>query len=155
MLHTSGDAIMTSVRLESITGDLGDLTQALSLSGLPTEDIDEPGRTFFRAVESDGNTVGYSGVEQCGEDALLRSVVVLPDHRGKSLGKMIVVETLRAAPVAGNVYLATTTAAPFFSDLGFQVVDRLDVPDAILATRQLSGICPASATIMKLTRPPI
>lgn len=145
---------MTSVRLESISGDHGDLTQALSLSGLPTEDIDEPGRTFFRAVGSDGNTVGYSGVEQCGEDALLRSVVVLPDHRGKSFGKVIVVETLRAAPVSGTVYLATTTAGPFFSDLGFQVVDRADVPDAVLSTRQLSGICPASATIMKLTRPP-
>ncbi|TCB00904.1 GNAT family N-acetyltransferase [Rhizobium leguminosarum bv. viciae] len=145
---------MTSVRLEIIAGDVSDLRKALSLSGLPTEDVGEPGRTFFRAVAPDNNTVGYSGVEQCGEDSLLRSVVVLADHRGKSYGKMIVAETLRAAPVAGNVYLATTTAAPFFSNLGFQVIDRADVPDAILATRQLSGICPASATIMKLTKPP-
>ncbi|MBY3026643.1 arsenic resistance N-acetyltransferase ArsN2 [Rhizobium leguminosarum] len=145
---------MISVRLESIAGDISDLTKALSLSGLPTEDVAEPGRTFFRAVALDNNTVGYSGVEQCGEDALLRSVVVLPDHRGKSYGKMIVAETLRAAPVAGNVYLATTTAAPFFSNLGFEAVHRADVPDAILATRQLSGICPASASIMKLTKPP-
>jgi N-acetylglutamate synthase-like GNAT family acetyltransferase len=146
---------MTSVRLENISGDLSDLTKALALCGLPTEDIAEAGRTFFRAVGPDNNTVGYSGVEQCGKDTLLRSVVVLPDHRGKSYGKMIVAETLRKAPVVGNVYLATTTAAPFFSGFGFQVVDRADVPDAVLATRQLSGICPASATIMKLTRPPI
>lgn len=154
MLPTSGDAVMTAVRLENISGDVHDLKQALSDSGLPTEDIAEPGRTFFRAVGSDGNTVGYSGIEQCGRDTLLRSVVVLPDHRGKSLGKMIVVETLRAVPVAGIVYLATTTAAPFFADLGFQVIDRAEVPPAVLATRQLSGICPASATIMKLTKPP-
>ncbi|WP_286169185.1 arsenic resistance N-acetyltransferase ArsN2 [Rhizobium sp. NFACC06-2] len=153
MLHTNGGTIMTYVRLENISGDLSDLTQALSLSGLPTEDIAESGRTFFRAVGRDDNTVGYSGVEQCGQDVLLRSVVVLPDHRGKSLGKMIVVETLRAAPVASTVYLATTTAAPFFSGLGFQVVDRAVVPAAILATRQLSSICPATATIMRLNRP--
>lgn len=145
---------MTHARLETISGDHDDLKQTLALAGLPTEDIAEPGRTFFRAVGPDHNTVGYSGVEQCGEDALLRSVVVLPDRRGKSLGKMIVVETLQAAPVVGTVYLATTTAAPFFSDLGFQVVDRADVPNAVLDTRQLSGICPASATIMKLTKPP-
>lgn len=145
---------MTHVRLENISGDLSDLTQALSLSGLPIEDIAEPGRTFFRAVGPDDTTVGYSGIEQCGRDTLLRSVVVLPDHRGKSLGKVIVGETLQAAPVVGTVYLATTTAAPFFSDLGFQVVDRADVPNAVLDTRQLSGICPASATIMKLTKPP-
>lgn len=145
---------MTSIHLEDISGDLSDLTQALTDSDLPTEDIAETGRTFFRAVGPDGNTVGYSGLEQCGEDALLRSIVVLPDHRGKFFGKMIVVETLRAAPVGGTVYLATTTAAPFFSNLGFQVVDRTDVPDAVIATRQLSGICPASAAIMKLTKPP-
>ncbi len=145
---------MTFVRLENISGDLSDLTKALSFSGMPTKDVAEPGRRFFRAIAPDNNTVGYSGVEQCGTDALLRSVVVLPDHRGKSYGKMIVAETLRAAPVAGNVYLATTTAAWFFSSLGFQVVDRADAPGAVLATRQLSGICPASATIMKLTKPP-
>jgi len=145
---------VTSVRLESIAGNISDLIKALSFAGLPTEDVAEPGRTFFRAIASGNNTVGYSGVEQCGEDALLRSVVVLPDYRGKSYGKMIVAETLKAAPVAGTVYLATTTAAPFFSYLGFEAVNRADVPDAILATRQLSGICPASATIMKLTKPP-
>ncbi|WP_374846877.1 arsenic resistance N-acetyltransferase ArsN2 [Brucella thiophenivorans] len=154
MLHSSGDAVMTSVRLESISSDLSDLTQALSLSGLPTEDITEPLRRFFRAVGPDGNTVGYSGVEQCGEDALLRSLVVLPGCQGKSFGRMIVVETLRSAPVAGTVYLATTTAAPFFSKFGIDVVDRVEVPSAVLATRQLSGICPASATIMKLNKPP-
>ncbi|SOC39558.1 hypothetical protein SAMN05892877_10675 [Rhizobium subbaraonis] len=32
---------------------------------------------------------------------------------------------------------------------------RGDVPPAVLATRQLSGICPASATIMKPSRTPI
>jgi len=145
---------MISVRLEKIAGDLSDLTEALSFSGLPTEDIAEPGRTFFRAFGADDTTVGYSGIEQCGPDALLRSVVVLPDHRGKSFGKVIVAETLKAAPIVGTVYLATTSAAPFFADLGFQKVDRAEVPNAVLATRQLSGICPVSATIMKLTKPP-
>lgn len=104
MLHTGRGNVMTSVRMENITGDLSSLKHALSLSGLPADDIDEPGRSFFRAMGPDDATVGYSGIEKCGQDVLLRSVVVLPDHRGKSLGKMIVVETLRSVPVAGAIY---------------------------------------------------
>lgn len=154
MLRTGRGTVMTNVRLETISEDLNDLSEALSNSGLPTEDIAEPGRTFFHAIGPDGITVGYAGIEQCGQDILLRSVVVLPDYRGKSLGKVIVGETLKAAPAGGAIYLATTTAAPFFSDLGFEVVDRAEVPNTVLSTRQLSDICPASATIMKLTKPP-
>ncbi|CAN7642811.1 MULTISPECIES: hypothetical protein [Rhizobium/Agrobacterium group] len=38
--------------------------------------------------------------------------------------------------------------------VGFSEVLRDSVPAAVLATRQLSSICPSSATIMKLIRPP-
>ncbi|RAS02516.1 arsenic resistance N-acetyltransferase ArsN2 [Ensifer adhaerens] len=145
---------MSDIRLEPVTGSDPELKLALSASGLPTEDLEDAGRSFFRAVSSDRSTVGYAGIEACGEDVLLRSVVILPEHRGKALGKSLTRETLKAVDVSSAVFLATTSAAPFFQRLGFIVVERADVPPAVLATRQLSGICPASATIMKLDRAP-
>jgi N-acetylglutamate synthase-like GNAT family acetyltransferase len=77
---------------------------------------------------------------------------VLPAHRGHGVGRSIVEAALR--DVDGDVFLATTNAAPFFSTIGFSEVLRAEVPAAVLGTRQLSSICPSSATIMKLNRPP-
>lgn len=145
---------MSDIRLEPIPGSDPELKLALSASGLPTEDLEDAGRSFFRAVSSDSGTVGYAGIEVCGDAVLLRSMVILPEHRGKALGKSLTRETLKAVNVYSAVFLATTSAAPFFETLGFAVIERADVPPAVLATRQLSGICPASATIMKLDRPP-
>ncbi|MDR6758616.1 N-acetylglutamate synthase-like GNAT family acetyltransferase [Mycoplana sp. BE70] len=145
---------MSDIRLEPVPGGDPELKLALSASGLPTEDLESPGRSFFRAVSSDGGTIGYAGIEACGDAVLLRSMVILPEHRGRSLGRSLVQATLKAIDGSTPVFLATTTAAPFFEGCGFIVVERGDVPPAVLATRQLSGICPASATIMKLSRPP-
>jgi len=41
---------------------------------------------------------------------------------------------------------ATTGAESFFELIGFTSVERDRVPPAILSTRQLSGLCSASAT---------
>ena len=145
---------MNDIRLEPVLGGDAGLKLALSASGLPTEDLEDAERSFFRAVSSDGGTVGYAGIEACGDDVLLRSIVILPEHRGKAFGKSLTRETLKAVKVNSAVFLATTSAAPFFESLGFAVVERADVPPAVLATRQLSGICPASATIMQFNRTP-
>ena len=145
---------MSDIRLEPVPGSDQELKLALWASGLPTEDLEDAGRSFFRAVSSGGGTLGYAGIEACGDDVLLRSIVILPEHRGKALGRSLTRETLKAVNVSSAVFLATTSAAPFFETLGFAVIERGDVPPAVLATRQLSGICPASATIMKLNRPP-
>ncbi|MCD2185453.1 arsenic resistance N-acetyltransferase ArsN2 [Rhizobium sp. GN54] len=145
---------MTETRLEPVPGSDAGLKLALAISGLATEDLEDPGRSFFRAVSPDGITVGYAGIEMCGDAVLLRSMVILPEHRGKTLGRSLTTETLKTVKQSSAVFLATTTAAQFFENLGFDVVERADVPPAVLATRQLSGICPASATIMKLNRPP-
>lgn len=143
-----------TIRLEPVDGDDPGLKAALIEAHLPTDDIRDEGRSFFKAVAEDGATVGYSGIEGCGDACLLRSLVVLTDHRGKGLGRILTRLTLDRVADAADIYLATTTASGFFEDLGFAAVDRSAVPDAVLSTRQLSGICPASATVMKLNRPP-
>lgn len=145
---------MSTIRLEQVAGNDIGLKAALMDAHLPTDDVEDHGRTFFKAVSADDRVVGFSGVEHCGGDFLLRSVVVLPDHRGQNLGGALVEQTLAGLGRDGDVFLATTSAAPFFARIGFSGVRRDSLPAAVLATRQLSSICPSSATIMKPIRPP-
>lgn len=143
-----------TIRLVAIEGNDPGLRSALAEADLPVVDLEDDGRSFFRAVGAGGKTVGYSGIELCNGAALLRSVVVLPDARDQGIGKAITDATLRRLEPNVSAYLATASAASFFERLGFTVVCRAEVPASILSTRQFSGICPASATIMKLSRPP-
>lgn len=144
--------MLSAIALREVAGSDARLREALLAADLPTDDIGEEGRAFFKAVSSEGHAVGYAGLERCAGDYLLRSIVVLPEHRGHGFGRAIVEAALR--DVDGDIFLATTSAAPFFSTMGFAEVQRAEVPAAVLATRQLSSICPSSATIMKLIRPP-
>lgn len=152
MLRTGGEPMLSAIALCEVAGSDARLREALRAADLPTDDIEEDGRAFLEAVSSGGQTIGYAGLERCAGDYLLRSVVVLPEHRGHGFGRAIVEAALR--DVDGDVFLATTSAAPLFSTIGFAEVQRAEVPAAVLATRQLSSICPSSATIMKLIRPP-
>lgn len=126
---------MSTLRLEQVTGSDADLKAALTDAHLPTDDIEDSDRTFFKALSADGRIVGFSGVERCDGDYLLRSVVVHPDRRGSGLGKAVVEVTVASLDLGGAVFLATTSAAPFFARIGFSKVQRDSVPAAVLATR--------------------
>lgn len=152
MLRAEGEAMLSAIALHEVAGSDARFRKALHAADLPTEDIGDDDRAFFEAVSGDGQSIGYAGLERCDGDYLLRSVVVLPKYRGHGFGRAIVEATLRG--IGGDVFLATTTAAPFFSSIGFSEVLRAEVPAAVLATRQLSSICPSSATIMKLNKLP-
>ncbi|ANL66844.1 GCN5-related N-acetyltransferase protein [Rhizobium phaseoli] len=131
-----------------------DLKAALVAAGLPVDDLDDPGRHYFECRGLDGVLIGFSGLEECGPDLLVRSMVILPEFRSRGYGRELALATIARTSSSAGIYLATTTAAAFFEALGFETVTRDNVPKAILSTRQLSGICPASATIMKLNRTP-
>jgi len=135
-------------------GSGDDIRTALVDAGLPADDLDEVGRVYFECRTSEGELIGFSGLEECGRDFLLRSLVVLPEFRSQGLGRELAAATIARTPPDAGVYLATTSAAPFFESMGFIRVERDETPSAILSTRQLSGLCPASATIMRLNRPP-
>jgi arsenate reductase len=49
---------------------------------------------------------------------------------------------------AATAWLLTTTAADFFGSLKFKRRARDEAPAAILATRQATSLCPASAVLM-------
>jgi amino-acid N-acetyltransferase len=121
-----------------------DFVSALNEAGLPTDDLNAaPFRYFCR----DG--VAWGGISR-GDDALLRSVVVQPSARGDGHGTAIV-EALAAqarADTTRRLWLLTTDSAPFFARLGWRQVDRTEAPTPIAGSRQFSGLCPASATLM-------
>lgn len=137
-----------------IAADDTGLRDALVAADLPTEDLAEPGRSFFR-FDRDGDVVGFGGFELYGPDALLRSVVVVPERRGTGVGTDVSQQLIALAREAGaeQVYLLTTSAAGFFRRLGFAQVDRIEAPAAILSTQQATTICSTAAMLSRSTSP--
>lgn len=135
----------------AIAADTPEFVAALKAADLPTEDLGDAGRAFF-AFEDAGQPVGFGGYEQYGANVLLRSVVVLPEARGRGYGRAVTQAVLRRARDAGatTAYLLTTTAEGFFEHDGFTRIDRAAAPASILATKQATTICSAAAL---LTRP--
>ncbi len=117
--------------------------------GLPTGDLPESLDSFMVAGKA-GQLVGSVGLERFGDYALLRSLAVDPVQQGTGLGKALYQAAMQLAAETGirEVYLITTTAAPFFAQKGFTYVDRSLVPATIRSTAQFSGLCPSSATVM-------
>ena len=126
-------------------GELSGLARLLSASSLPSADLAEPDRVFFRFGVD--HIVGYGGLEGEGTDRLLRSVIVLPHRRGHGVGRAIVATLEREARELGvqQLHLLTTTAAPFFGAIGYAAANRHTAPPTVAASREFTSLCPASA----------
>jgi amino-acid N-acetyltransferase len=129
---------------------LAGLAALLRAAGLPADDLAERDPTTFLISGPAAAPLGGIGLEACGDAGLLRSLVVAPSALGSGLGRRLV-EALVAEAVRrrlGRLYLLTETAEVFFHRLGWVVVDRASVPEAVRATREFSALCPDSATCM-------
>ncbi len=122
----------------------------LSACGLPTGDLDEQDFAHFFGCGTPGRMAGIVGLEIHGKAALLRSLAVSEEVRGRGCGKRLVAEAEAHAIRQGvsELYLLTTTARVLFERLGYSVAERNCAPAAIQATREFSSLCPASATFM-------
>ena len=118
-------------------------------AGLPHEDFAEHLANFLVARGA-GEIVGAAGFEFHGGDALLRSLVVAPAHRGTGLGGELADRLTAEARRRGvrQFYLLTTTAEAFFARRGFRKIARQSVPAAIGDTREFKSLCPSSAICM-------
>lgn len=130
--------------------DLKSIRTLLTESDLTTEGLADHLDDFL-VVETGGEIVAVAGLEVYGACALLRSVAVRADRRKHGQGRVLVDEILRhaAGRGVGELYLLTTTAAPFFSRMGFELVDRGVAPESIRSTREFSQLCPQSADFMR------
>lgn len=139
-----------ALRDRPVAGTDPALIAALADAGLPTDDLAEPGRSFFAYETLSGRVVGHAGFELHGADVLLRSLVVRPEARGQGFGSAIVARLTRRAFDLGarRAYALTTTVADWLAKKGFAPIARGDAPAAILATRQAASLCPSSAALL-------
>ncbi len=131
--------------------DLPALEALLRADGLPADDCSEQ-LDHFHAIYAGNRLIAAGALEPAGDAALLRSIVVAPDSRGRGLGRELTRFLLARARNDGYraVYLLSETAADFFTRLGFVAAARAEVPRAVAATRQFASLCPASATCLVL-----
>ncbi len=147
--HGSETPSPARLRATPIDGaDLDGLAFFLSGAGLPTADLREPGRVFYR-IEAD-ELVGYGGIEGEGPDRLLRSLVVLPDRRRVGLGGVVLrlIEDEAGRMGVERLHLLTTTAARFFRTQGYADATRATAPATIATSAEFTKLCPASAAYL-------
>lgn len=127
--------------------------EALLLANkLPTEGARQHLPTYLLAV-SNGEVVGCAGAEVYGDIALLRSVAVAPGLQGQGVGQLLVERLLHEATrrQIRRIFLLTVTAPEYFSRFGFKRGPIVDAPEALKASAELQGACPACAAFMSLT----
>ena len=130
--------------------DLPAVRRLLEMQQLPLDGVGEHLATMV--VAKDGNRLlGAAAVELYADGALLRSVVVDPDVRGRGLGRSLTEAALGVAKDrgVGAAFLLTTTAENFFPKCGFEKIARDDVPASVQESVEFKSACPASAVVMR------
>jgi amino-acid N-acetyltransferase len=122
----------------------------LDAAELPSSDLTDAHMEHFFFCGPAATPTALVGVELCGSNALLRSLVVHPEHRSAGLAAALVEHAEEYARACGvrAVYLLTTTAESFFARRGYVTATRASAPPEIAATREFAGICPASSAFM-------
>ena len=135
------------------TGSVEDLPEIIKLLGeceLPYSDI-VPGNQNFVVAEIDNTLIGCAGFEVYQENGLFRSLAVSPDYRNLKIAHFLIEKSLLLGQEQGiqEFYLLTTTAGSFFDKLGWEVINRNQVPGKIENTSEFTSICPSAAICMK------
>jgi amino-acid N-acetyltransferase len=137
----------------------------LAQADLPFEDLSPAAMQLFLGMRApdlprDGNgngspsqLIAIAGLERHGNDGLLRSLLVLPDQRGRGLARELVHAQEAQARRLGlrRLVLLTETAADFFRALDYRDTDRAVLSDGLRASPQFQQLCPASARCLSKT----
>jgi amino-acid N-acetyltransferase len=133
----------------------------LAQARLPFEDLSPVAMPLFLGVRdpetshdgAPGQLIAIAGLELHGDDGLLRSLLVLPDQRGRGLARELVHAQETQARRLGlrRLGLLTETAADFFRALDYRDTDRALLSDGLRASPQFQQLCPASARCLSKT----
>lgn len=129
--------------------DLKEIKSLLTVNQLPTEDINEKSVQLFISIFNN-ELIGTIGIEKYNQIGLLRSLAVKDEYRNQKVGEKLVnflFDYCKGEQIR-ELYLLTTTAEKYFERIGFQKIDRNNVPEIIMQTREFKDICPVSAVVM-------
>jgi amino-acid N-acetyltransferase len=130
--------------------DLPEIRALLAASGLPGQDLTPAHLDSFWIELDAAGLVGVVGLEPHGRAALVRSLAVRADERGRGLGGALLAHAESQAGALGieALHLLTTTAERFLAAHGYTVIPRTAAPLEIRATREFADLCPASSVCM-------
>ena len=120
-------------------------------AGLPVDIVDDRKGDLW-SFETNGRLIGCGAFEFYGTDALLRSVAVVEEQRGKGTGSLMVDLLEREAEARGveTIWLLTETAERFFRRKGFETVDRREVINkGLLDSAEFAHLCASTAVCMR------
>ena len=130
--------------------DLEDVLGLLTRHRLPVDGLREHLATTLIARHA-GRIVGSAALELYADGALLRSVAVATEQQGLGLGRELTEAAIalardRRAPA---LYLLTTTADKYFPRLGFEAIERAEVPETVQTSVEFTSACPSNAIVMR------
>lgn len=143
----------SNIALRSATpSDWSAIAALLEANKLPLDGAQDHLSNYLLATNG-AEIVGVAGAEVYGDIALLRSVAVTPAAHRQGVGKQLVTRMLDEARKRqiGKVYLLTVTAPEYFAQYGFKRGSRDNAPEALKASAEFQGACPACSALMSLT----
>jgi amino-acid N-acetyltransferase len=145
-----GKADMGANIVFAVPDDLPSVLKLLAECDLPEAKLGEHVNTVILTAKDGGRIIACAALEVYGSDALLRSVAVAPELRGKGLGDRITEAALDEATRLRleNVYLLTEGADAFFQRHGFERTERSTAPTAVARSVEYACACPESAVAM-------
>jgi N-acetylglutamate synthase-like GNAT family acetyltransferase len=142
-----------SLHLSIRRGQSSDMPAVLALlqaARLPTADLTSVQGKKMWVLEASDSLLGVIALERFGTDALLRSLAIASAYRKRGFGRQLVARLEQDARTEGvaQLLLLTETAEPFFRSLGYEVIDRRYVSEAVKQSAEFRSLCPASAVCM-------
>jgi len=130
--------------------DLPAIRELLTDAQLPIADLTETGPVRFWLMRDGESLIATVGLERYGNVAMLRSLVVRADHRGKGLGNAVLRQAEQQAITEGirELCVLTTSAAALFARHGYDRIDRDDAPTVVQRSEEFRSLCPDSAICM-------
>lgn len=142
---------------EAQLGNLPAVLQLLQTVNLPIEGVKEHFTTFLVGFDTptdpsaDAQVIACVGLEVYSPSALLRSLAIHPSHQGQGLGKKMVEATMEWAKKHDiqQLFLLTDSAVDFFHKLGFNDINRDQVPKDVQQSIEFTTLCPTAPCLTK------
>ena len=132
-------------------GDYPQIVRLLTAAGLTREGIEDC--EFSVARDTANQIIGVVGLETWGTQGLLRSLAVEKIHRGKGVGRELVLHTIHqaCAKKLDSLFLITEAVKEYYFQFGFKLIKRDQVAGPVLNSAEFRGSCLVSADVMQLT----